>query len=331
MAKKARVGVVGGAGYTGGELVRLLLSHEGVDLAFVQSRSQVGKPLHAVHRDLLGVTDLQFSHDPSLVKDTSLDAVFLALAHGQARQFVAESGIAPGTRVIDLSHDFRLKNTAESGGRRFVYGLPELAREEIRKAHDIANPGCFATAMELALLPLARAKKLARAAITGITGATGAGQSLTPTSHFAFRSNNIQAYKTLTHQHVSEVTETLARASGGNAPKVSFIPWRGDFARGIFVSVLVESKLSADEALQLYREFYAGHPFTSVTGEAMDLKSVVNTNRALIEIRAEGGELAIHCAIDNLLKGASGQAVQNLNLMMGFPEDQGLRLKGVVF
>jgi N-acetyl-gamma-glutamyl-phosphate reductase len=330
--KRARVGIIGGAGYTGGELVRILLNHEGVELAFVQSRSQAGKPVHSVHRDLQGETDLVFSHDLEGVKDPSIDAVFLALAHGEARKFVADSGIAAQARVIDLSHDFRLAATAALGDRKFVYGLPELNREAIIEARNIANPGCFATAIQLALLPLARAGKLPRAAVTGITGATGAGQSLSPTSHFAFRANNIQAYKTLTHQHLGEVGETLTAASGGSArPKISFVPWRGDFTRGIFVSAIVESTMTAEEARRMYRDFYAGHPFVSVSEEPIDLKSVVNTNRAQIEVQGSGGDLAIHCAIDNLLKGASGQAVQNLNLMMGFPETQGLKLKGVMF
>jgi N-acetyl-gamma-glutamyl-phosphate reductase len=333
--KKIKVGIIGGAGYTGGELARVLLNHDAVELTFVQSRSQAGKKLAQVHTDLLGVTSLAFvdgSLKDLLAKNADVEAVFLALGHGDSQKVLAESALPASVRIIDLSQDFRLAKTRGLAGREFIYGLPELNREKIKSSSLIANPGCFATAIQLALLPLAKAKKLGAVAVTGITGSTGAGQKLASTSHFSFRANNIQAYKTLTHQHVAEVEESLHFLQGDAAAKVSFVPWRGDFTRGIFVSaILLESKLSKAEALSLYQSFYETHPFVTVTDQPIDLKSVVNTNRALIEVNQEGTTLVIHAAIDNLLKGASGQAIQNFNLMFGLPETQGLQLKGTAF
>lgn len=329
-ANKIRVGVIAGAGYTGGELVRLLLNHENAEIAFVQSRSQAGKPLHAVHTDLLGETNLSFVGEADL-QDPKLDAIFMALPYGEAKAFLEKNKLPSRIRVIDLSHDFRLDGKSVVGERKFVYGLPEVRREEIKKAHDIANPGCFATAIQLALLPLAKAKQLGEVSVTGVTGSTGAGQKLSETSQFSYRVNNLSAYKTLTHQHVAEIEQTLHFLQGDHKAKVSFIPWRGDFTRGIFVSALVSSSLTQEKAQDLYRNYYEGHPFVSVSNDVISMKSVVNTNRAQIEIHADGSKLAIHVVIDNLLKGASGQAIQNLNLMYGFPENMGLKLKGVVF
>ena len=327
--KKLQVGIMGGAGYTGGELVRVLLNHERVELKVVQSRSQAGKPLSHSHADLIGQTDLVFS--PSVAPElANLDALFLALPHGESKLFFDDNSIPANLKLIDLSHDFRLKKTSQVGNRQFVYGLPELNRKKIRSANAIANPGCFATAIELSLLPLAKAGQVKRAFVTGITGSTGAGVKPSSTSHFSFRASNIQAYKTLSHQHVAEVEESLSSYSDSPV-KVSFVPWRGDFTRGIFVSTLVQSAMPVEQALELYRDFYADHPFVHVSSDAIDLKSVVNTNRALIEICKEGDELVIHACIDNLLKGASGQAVQNLNLLFGLPETLGLKLKGVAF
>lgn len=328
--EKVRVGVIAGAGYTGGELVRLLMNHDRAEIAFVQSRSQAGKPLHAVHQDLLGTTSLSFVAEPDL-QDPKLDVMFMALPYGEAQAFLEKNKIPSKVKIIDLSHDFRLKAKSVVGERKFVYGLPEVRREEIKKSDSIANPGCFATAIQLALLPLAKEKKLGEVSVTGVTGSTGAGQKLTETSQFSYRLNNLSSYKTLTHQHVAEIEQTLHYLQGNSEPKVYFIPWRGDFTRGIFVSALVSSTLSKKQALDLYRAYYEGHPFISVTGEVISMKSVVNTNRAHIEINQEGSKLAINVAIDNLLKGASGQAIQNMNLMYGFPEDMGLKLKGVVF
>ncbi len=325
------VGIIGGAGYTGGELVRLLLNHDRVQIAFVQSRSQAGKPLGAVHTDLRGLTDLKFVESPNL-SDPSLSALFLALPHGEAKRYLLEKNIPETTRIIDLSNDFRLKNDAKVGTREFVYGLPELRRETIRSAKSIANPGCFASAIQFALLPLAKEKLLKPVYVTGITGSTGAGQKPSETTHFSFRANNIQAYKTLAHQHIAEIEESLSFLQGSSAQgSVSFIPWRGDFTRGIFISAQLDSTLSQAQALSLFKSFYESHPFISVTDQAIDLKSVVNTNRVQIEVTKVGHQLAVHVAIDNLLKGASGQAVQNFNLMMGLPETQGLKLKGSAF
>jgi N-acetyl-gamma-glutamyl-phosphate reductase len=333
--EKVKVGIIGGAGYTGGELLRVLLNHDRVEIAFVQSRSRAGQSLASAHPDLLGTTDLQFTEvlEPSMA--AKLHAVFLALPHGEAEKFLHEQKLPSSVKVIDLSHDFRLKKSAslqaESGLRQFVYGLPELNREAVRKSNSIANPGCFATAIQFALLPLAKAKKLGRVAVTGITGSTGAGLKLSHTSHFSFRANNVQAYKTLSHQHVAEIEESLHFLQGDSKAKVSFVPWRGDFTRGIFVTALIPYDAAPGSALKLFQDFYQSHPFVAVTSEAIDLKSVVNTNRALIEVHEADGELAVSVAIDNLLKGASGQAVQNLNLMMGFPETTGLKLKGTAF
>jgi N-acetyl-gamma-glutamyl-phosphate reductase len=328
--RKPKVGIIGGAGYTGGELIRLLVNHDAVELAFVQSRSQDGKPVYAIHTDLKGVCDLKFTNDIAVYTQADLDVLFLALPHGQASEFLENHPVGKSTKVIDLSNDFRLKANAKVGERTFVYGLPELRREEIKKANSIANPGCFATAIEFALLPLAREKKLKSVVVTGITGSTGAGQKLAETSHFSFRANNIQAYKTLSHQHMAEVEESLTTLQG-STPKVSFIPWRGDFTRGIFVSAHIDCGELPKSTFDLYRAFYEGHPFVTVSESAIDLKSVVNTNRAQIEVCQRGSELVVHVVIDNLLKGASGQAVQNMNLMLGFSETMGLKLKGAAF
>ena len=333
--EKIKVGIIGGAGYTGGELVRLLLNHDSVEILFVQSRSQAGKPVSAVHTDLKGVTSLVFTEKGNL-SDPDLQAVFLTLIHGETEQFLKDNPISPNVRLIDLSQDFRLAKVAKTNyngqAREFTYGLPELQKEAIQVSKTIANPGCFATAIQLSLLPLAKAKVLGEASVTGITGSTGAGQKPGTTTHFSFRANNIQAYKTLSHQHVAEVEQSLRLLQGHEKRlSVSFIPWRGDFTRGIFVSALTATSLSQKEALKLYQDFYQSHPFISVTDQPIDLKSVVNTNRAQIEVCVEAGKLAVHVAIDNLLKGASGQAVQNFNLMFGLPETQGLKLKGTAF
>jgi N-acetyl-gamma-glutamyl-phosphate reductase len=324
-------GIMGGAGYTGGELIRILLNHPHARIAFAQSRSQAGKPISSVHTDLKGVTNLTFVTTADF-NATPVDALFLALPHGESRRFLSENPIPESTRIIDLSADFRLNKDSSLSARKFLYGLPELSSLEIRNSTSLANPGCFASALQFALLPLAKAKKLGPVSATGITGSTGAGVKPTETTHFSFRSNNIQAYKTLTHQHVGEVEESLSRASGMNeSGKLSFIPWRGDFTRGIFVSAQLDTELTRSKALDLYRAFYEGAPFIQVTDESIDLKSVVNTNRVQIEVDQVGGKLVIHVAIDNLLKGASGQAVQNFNLMMGLPETSGLLLKGSAF
>lgn len=320
-----KAGIVGGAGYTGGETIRLLLNHPNVELVFVHSRSNAGNPLHSAHPDVLGDTALKFTD--SLQHE--VDVIFLCLGHGESKKFLQENSFKSSVKVIDLSQDFRLGETA--GDRAFVYGLPEVNRELIKKANNVANPGCFATAIQLGLLPLASKGLLGDVYATGITGSTGAGQKLQDTTHFTWRANNISAYKTLSHQHLKEIGRTLAQVQPASKSNINFVPWRGDFARGIFVSSVISSDKSPTELQELYKSFYNGHPFTIVADEAIDLKQVVNTNKCLVFLEKEGDKLAVHTAIDNLLKGASGHAVQNMNLMFGLDETAGLRLKSIVF
>lgn len=322
---KVTAGIIGGAGFTGGETIRLLLNHPNVELAFVHSRSNAGRPLHSVHADLLGETSITFAD----TYDQKVDVVFLCLGHGESKVFLAENEFHPDTRIIDLSQDFRLGES--SGDRQFVYGLPELYRDEIRQAKNIANPGCFATTLTLGMLPLAEAGLLGEVYSTGITGSTGAGQKLQPTTHFTWRANNISAYKTLSHQHLREINHHLKYLQPAFAAPINFIPWRGDFTRDIFVSSCVTCALSQEEVVSLYKSFYKDHPFTVVADGSVDLKQVVNTNKCLIGIEKQGDKLVVHSALDNLLKGASGQAVQNMNLMFGLDERDGLRLKSIVF
>ena len=325
-----QAGIIGGAGYTGGELIRLLLHHPHAAIRFVHSNSNAGRPLHAVHGDLAGETDLRFSAEMQ-----EADVLFLCLGHGEAKKFLRENNIPGNTKIIDLSQDFRLLEGGSlpaSGEHSFVYGLPELDKQAIREASNIANPGCFATAIQLALLPLAKAGLLQEVHTTGITGSTGAGQSLQASSHFSWRANNIQPYKTLTHQHLKEINQSLSKlAATEETPGLYFVPWRGDFTRGIFTSSQLNCTLSQEEALQLYQDFYADHPFTTVTQEPIFLKQVVNTNKCLLQLEKVDNKLVIHSAIDNLLKGASGQAVQNMNLMVGYDERAGLNLKANYF
>ncbi|HEY5744657.1 MAG TPA: N-acetyl-gamma-glutamyl-phosphate reductase [Chryseolinea sp.] len=325
MASKLKVGIVGGAGYTGGETIRLLLNHPDVTLTFVHSRSNAGNPLHEVHPDLLGDTDLTFSDN--IVPGA--DVIFLCLGHGESKKFLQENPLEAKAKVIDLSQDFRLGET--SGTRSFVYGLPELNKSAIQKADNIANPGCFATAIQVGLLPLAKAGLLKEVYATGITGSTGAGQKLQDTTHFTWRANNISAYKTLTHQHLREIGRSVQQLQPGFEAPINFVPWRGDFTRGIFVSSIIAVDQPLEQLRALYRDFYAPHPFTIVADETIDLKQVVNTNKCLLSLEKEGDKLVVHTAIDNLLKGASGQAVQNMNLMCGLEETAGLKLKSIVF
>ncbi len=323
---KIRVGIIGAAGYTGGELIRLLLNHPNTEICFAHSKSSAGKPVSDIHKDLVGDTDLLFSID----FHQNIDVLFLCVGHGEARTFLNESVINDNIKIIDLSQDFRLKTSSQLGNKSFVYGLPELNKSIIQSAQNIANPGCFATAIQLALLPLTQQGLLSDAYITGVTGSTGAGQSLSQTSHFSWRSNNIQAYKSLTHQHIHEISESLQQVSGKETA-VHFIPWRGDFARGIYVSAIVECSMDLDAANKLYADFYESSAFTHISKEMIDLKQVVNTNKCLVHLEKEGCKLVIHTAIDNLLKGASGQAVQNMNLLFGLEEKCGLTLKANLF
>lgn len=319
-----RVGIVGGAGYAGGELIRLLVLHPQVKIVFVQSKSNAGNYLYDVHADLFGDTDMQFTKEIS----SEIDVLFLCLGHGNSKVFLQENKIKKGIKIIDLSQDYRLKASAEN----FVYGLPELNKTIIKNAEYIANPGCFATAIELALLPLASKNKLPdNIFINAITGSTGAGQKLSETSHFSWRANNISVYKAFQHQHLDEIGESLKQLQPEFKGNIKLIPERGGFTRGIFASLIVESELSADELYQLYAQYYQNHPFTHISLKGLDLKQVINTNKCLISIEKYQNDLLITSAIDNLLKGASGQAVQNMNLMFNLEETTGLKLKASAF
>jgi N-acetyl-gamma-glutamyl-phosphate reductase len=326
MSIKINIGIIGGAGYTAGELIRLLIHHPNANIVFVHSNSNAGKPLHAAHNDLIGDTDIIFTD--KIIDE--VDLIFLCVGYTEARKFLEENNISTSTKIIDLSHDFRLEAHNNLVERKFIYGLPELNREEIKAANNIANPGCFATCIQLGLLPLAKEKILTTIHTTGITGSTGAGQSMQATSHFSWRVNNIQAYKTLSHQHVDEIKQSLQQLQGAEST-LHFVPWRGDFARGIFVTSYCQSSLTLDEANALYKKYYASHPFVHVSDVMIDLKQVVNTNKAVIHIEKIGDQLVIHSAIDNLLKGASGQALQNMNLMFSLEETTGLNLKASKF
>lgn len=322
-----KAGIIGGAGYTGGELIRLLLNHPGVETSFIHSRSNAGKSVHTVHQDLLGDTDLKFTGKLNY----DIDVLFLCLGHGESKKFLTENKITDRIKIIDLANDFRLTMQSEIANRKFIYGLPELNRDKIKAANNIANPGCFATSIQVGLLPLANAGLLSDIYTTGITGSTGAGQSLSTTSHFSWRANNIQAYKTLTHQHLGEIGESLLHLQPKNNIDLSFVPWRGDFTRGIFVSSTLHCDLSLEELNKLFEDYYNTHPFVQVSRDAIFLKQVVNTNKAVIQLEKAGSKLVIHSAIDNLLKGASGQAVQNMNLLFGIDETTGLKLKANYF
>ena len=321
--KKINVGIVGGAGYTGGELLRLLVHHPQVAISFVHSRSNAGNSVSSVHSDLEGETALVFSD--AIQQD--IDVLFLCVGHGEAQKFLAQNVIDSNIKIIDLSQDFRLQANAQFGDRQFVYGLPELNKEAIRSATNIANPGCFATAIQLGLLPLAKAGLLSEVHTTGITGSTGAGQSLSATSHFSWRANNIQAYKTLSHQHLGEIQQSFQP----NPVPLNFVPWRGDFPRGIFISSTLNCDLELEQLSEIYNAFYSQHPFVHVSHNPIHLKQVVNTNKCVIQLEKVEGKLVVHSAIDNLLKGASGQAVQNMNLLFGLDETTGLHLKATAF
>lgn len=321
---KIKVGIVGGAGYTGGELIRILINHPQVNLAFVHSKSNAGNPIYAIHTDLVGDIDLKFTDTLS----QEIDVLFLCLGHGDAKNYLDANPFNENIKIIDLSQDFRLNKNAED----FIYGVPEMNRSQIKKAKHIANPGCFATAIQLALLPLATANELkSEVHINAITGSTGAGQGLSPSSHFSWRNNNISVYKAFSHQHLNEIGESLVSLQPNFSEEINFIPQRGDFSRGIFASVYLTSNLSEEEVVKLYQEYYKDHPFTFVSDVNIDLKQVVNTNKCLLHIKKHGSKLVIFSAIDNLLKGASGTAVQNMNLMFGLEENTGLKLKAVAF
>ena len=336
MNSKIKVGIIGGAGYTAGELIRILLQHPATEIIFVHSKSNGDQLLSKVHDDLIGDTVLKFSSTIPALTPGSIDVLFLCQGHGASKAFLEAQSVDASIRIIDLSQDFRLTDLSVMGTRTFVYGLPELNRDAIRTAKNIANPGCFATAIQLGLLPLAAAGLLKTVHTTGITGATGAGQSPSATTHFSWRVNNIQTYKTLTHQHLHEIKQSLAQlqqgyASADDKGAVNFVPWRGDFPRGIFISSQIHYALDITELEKLYADFYNDHPFVMMSHEPIHLKQVVNTNKCLIQLEKEGDTLVVHSVIDNLVKGASGQAVQNMNLMFGLAETTGLQLKANYF
>lgn len=330
---KIRAAIAGGTGYTGGELFRILMNHPDVEIVAATTTSSEGTPVSTVHRDLIGETDLCFGtelNDP--------DVLFLCLGHGISRQFVDTHDIKPECRIIDLGNDFRLDGNY--AGRSFIYGLCESAREDIRNAHDVANPGCFATAIQLATLPLAAAGLINdEIHVTAITGSTGAGKKPGETTHFSYRSDNISIYKLFTHQHLAEIKQNLAKVMGQavdskNAElNVNFVPLRGDFARGIFASVYTRAAEGMTEAdyRKVFEDYYAESPFVFHSNEGISMKEVVNTNKGLVHVELHDGYVHIASCIDNLVKGAAGQAVQNMNLMFGLPEDKGLHLKPSAF
>jgi len=321
---KIRIGIVGGAGYTAGELIRILLYHPAAELKYIQSSSNNGLRVSAVHTDILGDTDLIFRD----IDFNDLDVVFLCSGHGKSIDYLNNTEIPQRVKIIDLSHDFRLKRA----GNDFVYGLPELNRGQIRTATKIANPGCFATAIQLALIPLASAGLLIdEVHVHAITGSTGAGQATTKTSHFSWRDNNLSVYKAFEHQHLGEICQSLKQAQPGFKKDVNFIPVRGNHTRGIFATAYTKYEGTLEEANTIYSDFYGTHPFVNLSPENPDLKQVVNTNKALLFLEKHGDKLMIISCIDNLLKGASGQAVQNMNLMFGLDERCGLNLKAIGF
>ena len=317
------IGIIGGAGYTAGELIRLLINHPDAKIVFVHSESNAGNLISDVHSGLTGETDMRFSDRFDL---SSVDTLFLCQGHGQSSAFWAANEMPGHLKVIDLAQDFRDESTD------YVSGLPEINRERIAAATRVANPGCFATAIQLALLPLAASGRLkGDVHVTAITGSTGAGVKPSATTHFSWRSDNISIYKAFSHQHLAEIRRTITHLQPDFADDINFVPMRGDFARGIFASVYTDCDLSQEEAEQLYRDFYTAAVFTHVSERPIDLKQVVNTNKALVHVEKHGNKLHISSAIDNLLKGASGQAVENMNIMHGIDPAAGLRLKSSAF
>jgi N-acetyl-gamma-glutamyl-phosphate reductase len=322
------VGIVGGAGYTAGELIRLLINHPKVALNFVYSTSNANNYVYQVHQDLLGRTDLKFSGDIN----SEVDVLFLCLGHGNSRKFLGRNTFSESTKIIDLSNDFRLKKDAVFQGREFVYGLPELQKEAVESAINIANPGCFATGIQLALLPMAKNNLLkSNVHINATTGATGAGVSPSATTHFSWRDNNFSIYKAFTHQHLGEIGESVSSLQTDFSKDLIFIPNRGNFSRGIFASIYFDYEESLEAAFDLYEDFYKDAAYTHVSKSPIHLKQVVNTNNCFIHLHKHKGTLLVTSVIDNLLKGASGQAIQNMNLLFGLEETTGLNLKSTYF
>lgn len=320
-----KVGIIGGAGYTAGELLRILINHPEAEIVFVHSSSNTGNLVSDIHIDLLGETDLIFTGELQLKK---VDVIFLCMGHGKSKEFVEENDLPRSLKIIDLSHDFRLKRE----GNSFVYGLPELNRELIKKSLKIANPGCFATGIQLAFLPLAANGLLIdEIHVQAITGSTGAGQNPTSTSHFSWRNNNVSAYKVFQHQHEDEILQSLTQLQADFNSDFNFVPIRGNHTRGIFVSCYTKFNGTIEEAKNIYNNFYKNHPFVFVAENNPAVKQVVNTNKGVVYLEKHGNKLVIISLTDNLIKGASGQAVQNMNLMFGLDEKAGLNLKPVAF
>ena len=320
-----KIGILGGAGYTGGELIRILLNHPQAEIVFVNSESNAGRPVTDVHEGLYGETDLCFTDGMPF---GDVDVLFFCFGHGKSRQFLAEHDVPGGVRIIDMAQDFRLA----APGNDFVYGLPEINRSRIAAARHVANPGCFATCIQLGLLPAAKMGLLPEdMAVNAMTGSTGAGQQPGATTHFSWRTDNISIYKPFTHQHVPEIRQSLAMMQGGLDAGIDFIPYRGCFARGIFATAVVRTEADERDIVAGYEDFYRDEPFTRYVGKPLDMKQVVNTNKCLVHCEKYGNKLLITSCIDNLLKGAVGQAVQNMNIMFGLEETAGLRLKPSAF
>ena len=326
--KKLEVGIIGGAGFTAGELIGLLLNHPETNINFVYSTSNAGNKLYKVHQDLVGSTEISFSSEIN----ADVDVLFLCLGHGNSTAFLQKNNFSDSTKIIDLSNDFRLVADKNFEGKNFVYGLPELDKEDIKTAKYIANPGCFATALQLAILPLAANRLLKDDVhINAVTGATGAGTSLSATTHFTWRDNNFSHYKAFNHQHLGEINQTVNQLQSNFNSEINFMPNRGDFSRGIFATAYTKFDGSIEEAKKLYKDYYKDAAFTFVSDDSIFLKQVVNTNKCLVQLEKHGNKLLITSAIDNLLKGASGAAIQNMNLMYGFEETLGLNLKANYF
>ena len=319
-----KVGILGAAGYTGGELIRVLLNHPEAEIVFANSESNAGNLVSDVHEGLIGETDLKFTDEMPF---DLVDVIFFCFGHGKSEAFLKEHTIPENVKIIDLAQDFRIK-----GDHDYVYGLPEINKAEIQKAQHVANPGCFATCIQLGLLPAAKLGLLKYdVAVNAITGSTGAGQKPGTTTHFSWRNNNLSIYKPFTHQHLAEIRQSLIQTQGSLDVDIDFIPYRGDFARGIFCTEVIRTKANANEVIQAYKDFYREAAFTHYSDQSLDLKQVVNTNKCLVHIDAFDNKLLVTSCIDNLLKGAVGQAVQNMNLMFGIDETAGLRLKASAF
>lgn len=318
-----KAGIIGGTGYTAGELIQLLTFHPEVTIDFVYSTSKPGEAVETIHKDLIGDTDLKFSGEVN----PEIDVLFLCVGHGKSKTFLVDNSIPDDVKIVDLSRDFRIAKDADYGKRNFVYGLPELNKKTITSSDSIANPGCYATAIQLALLPLAGEQLInSELHIHGITGSTGAGQTPTETTHFSWRNNNVSVYKAFNHQHLDEIKQSLQSLQPSLNNSINFLPVRGNFTRGIFITAYLDSDLTPEEAHSLYNSYYEDAPFTHVSTERVDLKQVVGSNKCILHLEKHQNKLLVTSIIDNLLKGASGQAVQNMNLMFGLDESTGLQL-----